>query len=328
MQPPQKKILIVKFGALGDVVMSTSLIDQIQKFHSGDQVHLLTSPPFEDLFHNWKDLEITSLSRKGLLSTLKMIGWLRKQGFDRVYDLQSNDRSRFVLAFSGIKERVGNHPAIPYNISPENKYIGDTHIFERMNLLLASAGIPAADPLPVLPCSREDEKTVLDWLEKNGLIDKKFVLLHAGASPEHPEKCWPYYLPLAKELNKRGLVPVWLGSDNEKENNRSCSSVVGIDATNVFSLTQISLLGHDTAFSLTNDSGPMHILSASRRPVFAFFGATNWRRNHALGQMKYVITLQPDGVIGKQLRNPDYALKNISVEFVMDRLKKEGLINA
>ena len=322
----QKKFLIIKLGALGDVVMATSLIEQIQRHHRDDRLHLLTSPPFQGLFHAWRNLTVTTLSRKGFFSTVKMITWLRKEKFDRVYDLQSNDRTRFILAFSGISERVGNHPALPYTISPETKYTGDIHIFDRMNEVLAAAGIQPAKPLPQLPSSINDQKIVSSWLRKHNLVDKKIVLLHAGASPKHPEKCWPYYLELAQELDKRGFVPVWLGSNNENETNQSFASVTGINATSAFSLIQLSLLGHCAAFSLTNDSGPMHLLSGSQKPVFAFFGPTNWRRNHALGQKDYVLTRQPNDVVGKQLRTPDFALKNISVEFVLNSLEKEGLL--
>ncbi len=322
----QKKVLIIKLGALGDVVMATSLIEQIQQHHGQDCLHLLTSPPFHGLFHAWRDLNVSAYSRKGFFSAVKMIAWLRHEKFDRVYDLQSNDRTRLILAFSGISERVGNHPALPYTISPETKYTGDIHIFDRMNQVLASAGIQAAKPLPLLPSSKDDLEIVSTWLKKHGLVDKKIVLFHAGASPKHPEKCWPCYLELAQELDKRGFVPVWLGSDNESETNQSFASVTGINATKAFSLIQLSQLGHYAAFSLTNDSGPMHLLSASPKPVFAFFGPTNWRRNHALGQKDHVLTHQPNDVVGKQLRNPDFALKNISVEFVLNRLEKEGLL--
>ncbi len=70
----------------------------------------------------------------------------------------------------------------------------------------------------------------------------------------------------------------------------------------------------------------MHLLSGSQKPVFAFFGPTNWRRNHDLGQKDYVLTRQPNDVVGKQLQTPAFALKNISVEFVLNRLEKEGLL--
>ena len=43
-------------------------------------------------------------------------------------------------------------------------------------------------------------------------------------------------------------------------------------------------------FAVTNDSGPMHILSSGNIPIFGIFGPSDWVRNHALGQEKYVVT--------------------------------------
>jgi ADP-heptose:LPS heptosyltransferase len=40
---------------------------------------------------------------------------------------------------------------------------------------------------------------------------------------------------------------------------------------------------------LSNDSGPMHVLSLAGVPVYALFGPTDWRRSHALGQQDSVL---------------------------------------
>ena len=38
------KILIIKLGALGDIVISTSVINKILAYHDKDDVYLLTTP--------------------------------------------------------------------------------------------------------------------------------------------------------------------------------------------------------------------------------------------------------------------------------------------
>ena len=112
-------ILIIKLGALGDVVMSTSLIKQIQDHKPEDKIYLLTSTPFLSLFDNWDNLSVTAFPRKGIVSTINTISWIRQNNFDRLYDLQSNDRTRLICALSGVRQRVGNHPVFPYNIKAE-----------------------------------------------------------------------------------------------------------------------------------------------------------------------------------------------------------------
>jgi len=67
----------------------------------------------------------------------------------------------------------------------------------------------------------------------------------------------------------------------------------------------------------------MHILSCSEIPVYAFFGPTNWKRAHAIGQKKHVITLyQTDKEQNKSCQD----LGMIKTEDVMLILKRDGLI--
>ena len=100
-----------------------------------------------------------------------------------------------------------------------------------------------------------------------------------------------------------------------------CSRVAGgIDATAVFSVTQLAIIGSRARFALTNDSGPMHVLSASGIPVFALFGPSDWRRNHALGQAARVLAAA-DFRAG-----PGNGLANIHVDDVWARLTAESLI--
>jgi len=83
------------------------------------------------------------------------------------------------------------------------------------------------------------------------------------------------------------------------------------------------VLGQHALFAITNDSGPMHILSCSGVPVYAFFGPTNWRRNHAIGQAKHVIT-QEQSAENKNKRCQD--LGQITPEEVVSLLERDGLI--
>ena len=316
-----KKILVIKLGALGDAVMATPLVAAIQKHHEQDEIHLLTSPPFEQLFANWKQLTVSSLERKGFLSLPKMILWIKQQGFDVVYDLQSNDRTRMALALSGIKTIIGNHAGFPYTHSPTEAYVGQVHIFQRMREVLATTGIQQIPDRPLIPASAQDSKFINDWLLQQGLQNKPFILMHAGTSPKHPEKCWHGFLALALALGNQNITTIWLGGKSESDKNAVYAKETGINASLVFTLPQIALLAEQAAFSVCNDSGPMHILSAACKPVFAFFGPTNHLRNHAIGQKEYVITHQGENIRGKRLSDSKYDLNRISLAQALDKIE-------
>src|SRR3972149_4960953 len=203
-------------GALGDMVMATSLIRQIQRHHAQDALWLLTAPAYLEIFNHWPGLNVTAFGRKGLRENIKAVAWTRNGDFTRVYDLQSSDHSAILCALSGIPDRVGNHPRFPYNIHPPDHYTGQCHIYERMLEVLRAAGINPLYTPPELPLSEEEKEFVLSWLRENHLLSRPFVIMHNGASPRHPEKRWPYFMKLALALKDSGYTIVWGGADNEQ----------------------------------------------------------------------------------------------------------------
>jgi len=316
-------VLIIKLGALGDVVMATSLITQIQSFHSTDNLFLLTSEPFDTIFSAWKDLTVHTIKRKGFRNNLHTIAWIRKKHFESVYDLQSNDKTGLYCALSGIHRRVGNHPRYPYNVHPKDPYKGQCHIYDRMLAVLKSAGLPAKYTAPSLPASDQEKQHIRAWLEENSLVKDSFIIIHAGGSKHHPEKRWPHHKQLAEALSAKNKSIVWVGSNDDIEINKNLSSVTGVNASMQFTFSELAELGQHASFAITNDSGPMHILSCSGVPVYAFFGPTNWQRNHAIGQAKHVITREKSAE-NKDKRCQD--LGQISAEEVVSLLEKDGLI--
>lgn len=316
------KILIIKQGALGDVVMATALIRQIQQHHAQDDLWLLTAPPYVEIFNQWPGLNVVAFERKGLREGLRALAWIRSSGFARVYDLQSSDRSGLLCALSGIRTRVGNHPRFPYHLHPAGKYTGQCHIYDRMLEVLRAAGIAAVNTPPVLPVTDATRNLVISWLRENKLADKSFVILHPGASPTHPEKRWPCFQELALALRDSGYAVVWAGAGDEREMNMRFSRQVGIDATGRFNISGLAELGRHARLAITNDSGPMHVLSCSGIPVFAFFGPTNWRRNHAIGQAENIIV---PGDSSSATFKPA-ALDGITAARVLQRLREKNLL--
>mgnify|MGYP003662899406 CR=1 FL=1 len=318
------KILIIKLGALGDVIISTAIVKQIMDHHPNDDIYLLTTPPFSQLFSHFNDLRVIAFERNGLANKIKTVCWIRSQKFRRLYDLQSNDRTGFFSALSGIPFRAGNHPRYPYNAHPKTSYRGECHSFERLNQIIESAGILPAEPLPYLPVPEDVDTKINRWLEKNGLEKDSFVLLHAGSSPAHLNKRWPHFEELALHLAKTFTI-VWLGGESDIELNENLSRTVGINTTNAFKILDLVALGKKAKFAITNDSAPMHILSCSQIPVFGLFGPTYPRRTHALGQFEKVITVNETIACNDEAFKPA-EISEITVGMILNKLKTHQLI--
>ena len=318
------KILIIKLGALGDVIISTSIINEILDRHEKDDVRLLTTPPFVNLFKNKKNMTIVSFKRHGLINLIKTIVWIRKERFKKIYDLQSNDRSRIYCALSGVSFCAGNHPIFPYNVHPQNKYKGECHAFERLNQIIIAAGISPAQPEASLPAPPKVISKISAWLKEKNLKQNGFIIMHAGSSNKHPQKRWPYFKELALVL-KKSFEIVWVGGKDDCDLNANLTKTVGIDATDDFDILSLAELGRRSRFAITNDSAPMHILSCSKIPVFGIFGPTYPRRTHALGQIQNVIC--PYNMIAKndmEFKPEDISI--ITVEDVIAKIKERDLI--
>lgn len=320
-----QRILIIKFGALGDVVMATPLIAAIRDRHHDAAVTLLTTPAYAPLFADWPGLAVRTTPRRGLRTMLRLVAELRRTRYARIYDLQGNDRTGVLCALSGSRERVGNHSRFPYNLHPGTPWRGQCHIYERMCAVLAAAGIEVTATRPCLPAGTAARTRVRTWLAAHDLTSADFVLLHAGASAHRPAKRWPGFGALADRLRTRGLRIVWLGGPAERALNRQLASADDCDATEAFDILALAELGRHARFAVTNDSGPMHVLSAADIPVFGLFGPSDWRRNHALGQATRVVACVEIDPRYTGQRSAD-CLGAVSVEHVWSRLAAEGLV--
>ncbi len=285
-------VLVIKLGALGDVVMATALIRRLQQHHAQEPLWVLTSTPYAGLFEHWQGLRVHAVPRHGLRAMLHALAWLRRQRFRRIYDFQSTERTAVLVALSGAPERVGNRPGFPYTHGPPGPYRGQGHIFPHMQAVLAAAAVAEAEPVPFLPAGPGVRERVAAWLSGHGLRERSYAVLHAGGSARWPSKRWPHFGALARAIERSGVRVVWVGGEAERGLNAALAREVGIDATGRFSVLELAELGRHARFAVTNDSGPMHVLSAAGIPVFALFGPTDWRRHHALGQASHVMAAE------------------------------------
>jgi ADP-heptose:LPS heptosyltransferase len=143
------RVLIIKLGALGDVVLAAPHIERIIESHSDADIAILTAPAYAGIFRARPGLSVAAFPRKGSRAMLATIGWVRRQGFQLVYDLQGSGRSGLFTRLSGARVRVGLGPRYIYShtVQPDNRA---SHIFHRLNRLLGVAGLQPAEARPVI----------------------------------------------------------------------------------------------------------------------------------------------------------------------------------
>ena len=193
------RILVIKLGALGDVVLAFAPFAAIRAHHASDQVTLLTTAPFAALCGASPWFDRVLVDDRPSWWNLRRLAVLRRSlcGFDFVYDLQTSGRSRHYFRLAGKPSWSGVAPGCSHpHRNPERDRM---HTRARQADQLAGAGIPRV-PHPDL-----------GWLAAYGpTLPAPYALLVPGAAPHRPQKRWPvrHFAALARDLASRGIRPV------------------------------------------------------------------------------------------------------------------------
>lgn len=328
---PGNRILVIKLGALGDVVLASAHIRRIVEAYPDAQVTLMTSPGYGELLQGLPGLEVVAFRRRGFVEMWRVLAWLRRRRFAVVFDLQGSRRSRIMTRVSGARRRIGEKPGFAYTDTPPAAGVA-IHAFDRLNTLLVAQGIDAADPQGWLSVPEPAATRVQHWLDEHAQVASKLVLMHAGSSNHWQSKRWEvaHYAELAAALERRGCTVIWIGADADAAVNRQLAGHAGIDARGEFSLVQLAALGGCASFAVVNDSAPMHVLAAAGLPVYAFFGPTDWQRSHAPGQERHVlhhaVACSPCHLPVCPPARGHACLHGITPAMVIERLERDGRI--
>jgi len=284
------RILIIKLGALGDLMIASTAIRQLINQHANDQVSLLTSNAFLSLFESWEGLSVLPFKRGPWRQQLQLGFELRRQRYQRVYDLQGSDRSRALCWLTGASERVGLWPGWPYTIYPSLARKQKQPPYQRIDAMLSASGCTATVTPQPMTVSAADHAQVEIWLKQQS-INKPLVLLHAGCSPRWSSKRWPEasFIELGEYLSDAGMQIIWLGGPDEQALNRRLSAHNGINACGIFSIAGLIALAQQARFAITNDSGPMHVAAAFNVPMVAIFGPTDHTTTSPWGTRSQIV---------------------------------------
>ena len=101
-----KKILIIRFSSIGDIVLNTSFISTIKTQFPESEVHFMTLDSFSSMLENQphidRVLELNSKSRYKDLSELNI--FIKKSKYDKIFDLHSSIRSLIITM--GLRDNV------------------------------------------------------------------------------------------------------------------------------------------------------------------------------------------------------------------------------
>ncbi len=303
-----QRILIIKWSALGDLVLASALFEDIRRAFPRAEIHLNTLPANQKLFaadtRFTKIIALDTRVKSGkLVAMLRWLKIIRAGRYDLVVDLQTNDRSRFLLGVlqlsgRGIRHRIGNHGFWPYTIGPDDLPLNINPVL-RMHTALKLAGIPTPTGHPILAVPEHNRVRVQHLLTQHGIARDGYALLFPGCHPRGYLKRWgeQNYAELGRLLLAEGLVKhiVIAGGPDEVGVGNTIASSIGTAAVNLCGATEmldIIPLAEHARYIIGNDTGTSHLAACSERPQVVICGPTDPTRVKPLGDR--VIAIQAD----------------------------------
>ncbi|MBI4431183.1 MAG: lipopolysaccharide heptosyltransferase II [Candidatus Omnitrophica bacterium] len=288
-----QRILIVKIGALGDIVLATPSLRMVRKRYPSAHIALLADRKFYKIIGSCPYMnEIILVDRdkswKTLAGFLQLSRRLKKSGFDISIDLQNTAKTHLLCALAGIRTRVGyrriwtgrflTHGAGRFrDVLPPI-----AHQFRVLQLVNIHDFDDTLNLWPSEEASASVEtKLDSEWVNPSQRL-AGFVL---GASNRWATKQWPLskFAELAGRLSaEMGVRVVLVGSATDRylaEEFKKQSPVPVVDMVAHTDLDELTALIQKLDVLITGDSAPMHIAAAVKTPLIALFGPTNPKRH-------------------------------------------------
>ncbi len=282
------RILIVKLGALGDVVHAIPVAAALRRAFPSARIDWLVSPKHREIL----DL-VPVIDRRLAINDARMIAAvreLRSNNYDVAIDLQGLIKSAVLARASGAPRVVGFTSRYArerlaswlYTEAYDPGGGGMYHIDERnvvyTNLgILRMFGIDASEP--EFPIDRAESPVAAALAANAG---GRYAILNPGAA--WPNKRWmpQRFGAVAAELRRRRALPsivVWgPGEESIAAEVAAASGGAAMVAPRT-TIADLVALARGASLYLAGDTGPAHIAAAVGTPIVGIYGPTRPSRN-------------------------------------------------
>ena len=281
-------ILVVRFSAIGDILLTTPLLRVIRAQYPGARVTFLTKEQYVPLLSDNPNVnEVHGIVEED--GVREIAGLIRSVRYSHLLDLHGNLRTLALRTIVRGPWRTYSKRRLERQVLIATKrdiYRDDTPMAERY--------FEAAKDLDVMPdgeppdfyLSEDSESTAEEKIRSLGLGNAPaMVALSPGAA--HPTKCWPVegWVRLARRLLSTGAEVVVIGGPDdvdfakaildalrgllEGDTEKRVKSTAGM-----LSLQESGAVIKRSAAVVSGDTGVMHMATAVGTPVVALFGPT------------------------------------------------------
>lgn len=286
------KILIIKWSALGDIILSMPALKAIRERFPKAHIGLLTSRQGFELANRYNYTDEFFIVKKtgsieGLETLINVSSELRKSSFDLVCDLQNSKKSHLISFLTFAPRRLG------YKSGSLDFLLTQAVGGARMNMppvkhqfrLLKHLGIDSKPETPLLMISQQ-EAEYADQLIREGWIGSghDLVGINLGASQRWKTKTWPAdkLAKLCDLLAQKSIRVVITGTKQDTPYAKNALMLMRskpFDITGKTNIMQLAAVIKRCRVFITSDSAPMHIAYFCAVPFVALFGPTDPKRH-------------------------------------------------
>jgi len=288
-----KKILVLRFSAMGDMVLMVPVIRSLAAAHPDIEITVVTRPKFASLFTDIErvvpfpaDVDYTY---SGIFGMRELFGKLLRKGtYDVVVDVHDHIRTillRNLFKIFGTpvvvfeKGRTEKHG---YTKKENKRIIPLPHTVERYRMAFEKAGYSVAlsSTPPHISIKDSSRELLTQWLDANGL-QKKEKWIGIAPFARHASKIWPIenYVPVIEQILQKEPAKFFLfGGDKDikffeslRDKFPSSTVIVAGQLKIKQELALIEMLD----IMLCVDSSNMHLASMMGIPILSIWGGTH-----------------------------------------------------
>ena len=305
-------ILIIKHGSLGDIAQASGAIQDIFENHKNDQIYLLTTNPYFELFKKNPFIHEVILDKRlpryNLIYLYFLMRELKKDNFSKVFDLQNSSRTNFYknILFPKANKEIWSSSLTTLPVDKNKDEFDKNSVLERFNHQLKTSMLSTSNTLkPDFSWASTDISEI-----NNQYNLKKYILLFPFCSPHLTIKKWPHYNDLIKLiLDKFGneYKIVTAPGPSEINDAKDINALAILDNGRALDISQLTSLIKSSSFVIANDTGPTHIAAHVGAKGLTLFG------KHTTA---YKVSVERENFKAIQVND----LNNLSAEKVFERI--------
>ncbi len=307
-------ILIIKHGSLGDIAQASGSIQDISENHKDDQIFILTTKPYLELFKKNPFIDKVILDKRlpkyNLIYLYFLMRELKKYKFTKVFDLQNSSRTKFYknILFPKANHDIWSSSLTTLPIDIDKDKFDKKSVLERFDHQLKASNLNTKNTLkPNFNWAVTEIKKIKDQYNL-----EKYILLFPFCSPHLTSKKWPYYNDLIKLISAKFgneyKIVIAPGPD-EINSSTNINALALLDNGKALDILQLTSIIKGSSYVVANDTGPAHISAHVGAKGLTLFG------KHTTA---YKVNIERENFKAIQVED----LNNLSAEKVFERVVK------